>query len=110
MPVLPYGAIYGFDCERVVIILPTIVYEEGEYPEVIVAHHVDGLSATPVRLGIEYVPKDSDKAENAKLRALVRDYANAPCQCHRNGVACRYLDGGACTLYDRAISLGVEVD
>ena len=52
---------------------------------------------------------DELKAENAKLRALVRDYANAPCQCYRNGVACKYLSEGACTLYDRAIALGVEV-
>jgi hypothetical protein len=48
--------------------------------------------------------------ENEKLRALVHDYANVPCQCYRNGVACRYLDDGACSLYDRAVALGVEVD
>lgn len=106
MTYLPYGAIEAFDCERVAIVLPSSAYKEGQYPESIVVHHSAGLNATPVKFGIEYVPKEVREklaAEKAKLRELVFDMLVDEERGHND-------DG---TFYDhveRANELGVRFD
>ena len=52
------------------------------------------------------------KAENEKLRELVRDYINAPCttcDCWQDEFRCWNYDGADCGLVARARELGVEV-
>ena len=52
------------------------------------------------------------KAENEKLRELVRDYINAPCttcDCWQDEFRCWNYDGADCGLVARARELVVEV-
>lgn len=48
------------------------------------------------------------EAENAKLRELVKDFLDVPCQC----LKCEHYnyEEDRCDLHDRACELGVEVD
>ena len=48
------------------------------------------------------------EAENAKLRELVKDFFDVPCQCLR----CEHYnyEEDRCDLRDRARELGIEVD
>lgn len=51
------------------------------------------------------------KAENAKLRELVRDYIDAPCttcDCWQDEFRCWNYDGADCGLVARARELGVD--
>ena len=47
-------------------------------------------------------------AENAKLRELVKDFFDVPCQC----LKCEHYnyEEDRCDLHDRARELGIEVD
>ena len=53
------------------------------------------------------------KADNDRLRELVRDYIDAPCttcDCWQDEFRCWNYDGADCGLVARARELGVEMD